>query len=69
MKPPEILAMIEEAAGTRMYEAKKIQAVKTIEKKEEKVKEINDILSEVTHTLNKLREKRTRYLQFHKTRV
>ena len=26
MKPPEILAMIEEAAGTRMYEAKK-QAV------------------------------------------
>ena len=25
MKPPEILAMIEEAAGTRMYEAKKQQ--------------------------------------------
>ena len=28
MKPPEILSMIEEAAGTRMYEAKKQQAEK-----------------------------------------
>lgn len=68
MKPPEILAMIEEAAGTRMYEAKKQQALKTIEKKEEKIKEINDILTEeVTPTLNKLREERTQYLQFQKT--
>ena len=68
MKPPEILAMIEEAAGTRMYEAKKQQALKTIEKKEEKIKEINDILSEeVTPTLNKLREERTQYLQFQKS--
>ena len=68
MKPPEILAMIEEAAGTRMYEAKKQNALKTIEKKEEKIKEINDILTEeVTPTLNKLREERTQYLQFQKT--
>ena len=37
MKPPEILAMIEEAAGTRMYELKKENALKTIEKKEKKV--------------------------------
>ena len=68
MKPPEILAMIEEAAGTRMYEAKKQQALKTIEKKEEKIKEISDILSEeVTPTLNKLREERTQYLQYQKS--
>ena len=68
MKPPEILAMIEEAAGTRMYEAKKQQALKTIEKKDEKIKEINDILSEeVTPTLNKLREERSQYLQYQKT--
>lgn len=33
MKPPEILSMIEEAAGTRMYEYKKIAAQKTIEKR------------------------------------
>ncbi|MEQ2167611.1 hypothetical protein GOODEAATRI_005779, partial [Goodea atripinnis] len=36
----QILAMIEEAAGTRMYECKKISAQKTIEKKEAKLKEI-----------------------------
>merc|ERR1712098_231613 len=29
MKPPEILAMIEEAAGTRLYETKKEAAQKT----------------------------------------
>lgn len=32
--------MIEEAAGTRMYECKKLAAQKTIEKKEAKLKEI-----------------------------
>merc|ERR1711948_123076 len=45
MKPPEVLSMIEEAAGTRMYEAKKQQAEKTIEKKDARLKEINDILN------------------------
>ena len=30
MKPPEILSMIEEAAGTRMFETKKQAALKTI---------------------------------------
>jgi structural maintenance of chromosome 2 len=43
MKPPEVLGMIEEAAGTRMYEAKKQAAVKTIEKKQVKVEEINKV--------------------------
>ena len=37
MKPPEILSMIEEAAGTRMFETKKQAALKTIEKKQQKV--------------------------------
>lgn len=40
---PKILAMIEEAAGTRMYECKKISAQKTIEKKEAKLKEIQTV--------------------------
>lgn len=40
MKPPEILAMIEEAAGTRMFEDRKEKALKTLEKKESKVLEI-----------------------------
>lgn len=38
MKPPEILSMIEEAAGTRMFESKKMAALKTIGKKDKKVK-------------------------------
>jgi len=67
MKPPEILAMIEEAAGTRMYESKKQTAQKTIEKKDAKLKEINDILTEeITPTLSKLKEERTMYLEFQK---
>ena len=57
MKPPEILGMIEEAAGTRMYEMKKVGAQKTIEKKQLKVEEINKILAEeITPTLEKLRK-------------
>ena len=36
----QILSMIEEAAGTRMYESKKMSAQKTIGKKDAKLKEI-----------------------------
>ena len=43
MKPPEILSMLEEAAGTRMYENKKEAALKTLEKKQIKVEEINKV--------------------------
>ena len=35
--------MIEEAVGTMMYENKKQHAQKTIEKKDAKLKEINDV--------------------------
>lgn len=42
MKPHEILGMIEEAAGTRMFENKKQAALKTIEKKSAKVGERAD---------------------------
>ncbi|KAM4809696.1 structural maintenance of chromosomes protein 2 [Rhinophrynus dorsalis] len=67
MKPPEILAMIEEAAGTRMYECKKLAAHKTIEKKEAKLKEIQTILEEeITPTIHKLKEERSSYLEYQK---
>ncbi|XP_069779104.1 structural maintenance of chromosomes protein 2 [Narcine bancroftii] len=67
MKPPEILSLIEEAAGTRMYECKKLAAQKTIEKKEAKLKEIHTILEEeITPTLLKLKEERSSYLEFQK---
>lgn len=43
MKPQEILAMIEEAAGTRMFEERKEKALDTIAKKESKLTEITDV--------------------------
>ncbi|NWT96632.1 SMC2 protein, partial [Urocynchramus pylzowi] len=67
MKPPEILAMIEEAAGTRMYESKKISVQKTIEKKESKLKNIEMVLNEeISPTLEKLKKERASYLEYQK---
>ena len=43
MKPPEILGLLEEAAGTKMYETKKQAAMRTLEKKQVKVEEINKV--------------------------
>lgn len=63
MKPLEILSMIEEAAGTRMYETKKQAALRTMMKKDKKVEEINAILAEeITPTLEKLRQEKQQYL-------
>lgn len=65
MKPVEILGMIEEAAGTRMYETKKQSALLTIEKKQSKVDEINRILKdEITPTLERLAAQKTHYLKW-----
>ena len=65
MKPPEILSMLEEAAGTRMYETKKDAALKTLEKKQSKVDEINTLLDqEILPALEKLRRERTQYMQW-----
>ncbi|XP_057298793.1 structural maintenance of chromosomes protein 2-like [Hydractinia symbiolongicarpus] len=67
MKPPEILSMIEEAAGTRMYESKKQQAIKTMEKKQSKLNEIESVLhEEITPTIKKLKEERSSYLEYQK---
>ncbi|PIO72864.1 RecF/RecN/SMC protein [Teladorsagia circumcincta] len=46
MKPHEILGMIEEAAGTKLYEAKRTLALNTIHKKQSKVDEIEKMNSE-----------------------
>ncbi|ESP01316.1 hypothetical protein LOTGIDRAFT_212851 [Lottia gigantea] len=67
MKPPEILSLIEEAAGTRLYESKKESVKKTIEKKDAKLREIESVLNEdITPTLSKLREERSSYLEYQK---
>jgi structural maintenance of chromosome 2 len=62
MKPMETLSMIEEAAGTRMFETKKQAAIKTIEKKQLKVDEITKCINEeITPTLENLRSERKDY--------
>ncbi|KAL4236668.1 Structural maintenance of chromosomes protein 2 [Mactra antiquata] len=67
MKPPEILSMIEEAAGTRLYESKKEAAQKIIEKKDAKLKEMDTVLKEdITPTITKLKEERSSYLEYQK---
>lgn len=67
MKPHEILGMVEETAGTRMYETKKVAAIKTIDKKQLKVDEINNILAEeITPTLERLRGEKQLYLKWSK---
>jgi len=67
MKAPEILGMVEEAAGTRMYETKRQAAMKTIEKKQNKLEDLNTILSdEITPTLERLRGEKQSYLQWSK---
>ncbi|XP_068669506.1 structural maintenance of chromosomes protein 2-1-like [Aristolochia californica] len=65
MKPPEILSMLEEAAGTRMYETKKEAALKTLEKKQSKVDEIDKLLDqEILPALEKLRKEKVQYMQW-----
>ncbi|KAL0094637.1 RecF/RecN/SMC [Phycomyces blakesleeanus] len=68
MKPMEILSMVEEAAGTRMFEDRKNKAFQTMAKKERTVEEINKlILEEITPRLERLRAEKRVYLDFQKT--
>ncbi|KAF8621947.1 hypothetical protein AX15_007380 [Amanita polypyramis BW_CC] len=68
MRPQEILGLVEEAAGTRMFEERKDKAKKTMSKKEKRVQEITSILEEeIIPKLNKLREEKRSYLQYQKT--
>eukprot|EP00884_Botryococcus_braunii_P016555 jgi/Botrbrau1/3583/Bobra.0078s0035.1 len=65
MKPPEILGMLEEAAGTRMYENKKETALKTLEKKQVKVDEIDKVLAEdILPALERLKRERGEYMEW-----
>jgi structural maintenance of chromosome 2 len=68
MKPVEILAMIEEAAGTRMFEDRRDKAFKTMSKKEMKVQEITELLKdEIEPKLEKLRMEKRAFLDFQQT--
>lgn len=43
MKPPEVLSLLEEASGTKLYERKKEAAMKTLAKKQTKLEEIDEV--------------------------
>jgi structural maintenance of chromosome 2 len=67
MRPKEILGMVEEAAGTRMFEERKDKAKKTMGKKEKRVDEITALLAEeITPKLDTLRAERRAFLQYQK---
>ncbi|EPS38793.1 hypothetical protein H072_7458 [Dactylellina haptotyla CBS 200.50] len=68
MKPEEVLALIEEAAGTRMFEDRRDKALKTMAKKDNKVQEINTLLQEeIEPKLDKLRSEKRAFLDFQQT--
>ncbi|TFK38366.1 condensin complex subunit SMC2 [Crucibulum laeve] len=68
MRPQEILGMIEEAAGTRMFEERKDKAKKTMGKKEKRVQEITSLLEEeITPKLEKLRAEKRSFMEYQKS--
>lgn len=68
MKAVEILAMIEEAAGTRMFEDRRDKALKTMAKKEVKLQEFRELLKdEIEPKLEKLRTEKRAFLDFQQT--
>lgn len=67
MKPHEILSMIEEAAGTSMYEKKRESSLNMIEKKNAKLEELNSLIrEEVEPRLEKLKQEREQYIAYQK---
>lgn len=70
MRPQEILGMVEEAAGTRMFEDRKEKAKKTMGKKDRRVQELTaNLVEEITPKLDRLREEKRAFLQFQKSRT
>ncbi|KAI4755739.1 putative nuclear condensin complex subunit Smc2 [Aureobasidium sp. EXF-3400] len=68
MKKEEILGMVEEAAGTRMFEDRRDKAFRTMAKKEMKVQEIMELLrDEIEPKLDKLRQEKRAFLDFQQT--
>lgn len=70
MRPQEILGMVEEAAGTRMFEERKDKAKKTMDKKDKRVQELSSILGEeISPKLEKFREEKRQFLAWQKERT
>ena len=68
MRPQEILGMIEEAAGTRMFEERKARAYRDITKKEKKVSELEILIAEeAAPKISRLREEKRQYVQWQRS--
>ena len=65
MKPAEVLSMLEEAAGTQVYQTKRERTLKELEKCEAKMAKIDEMLdSDIVPALNKLRKERGDYMRW-----
>ena len=65
MKPIEILGLLEEAAGTSIYQMKKDSSLKMIKKKENKLEEITKLLNEeISPQLAQLMKDKQNYLRW-----
>lgn len=65
MKPVEILNLIEEAAGTSMYENKKEKSMILIQKKDNRLSELNSLIEdEIQPKLEKLRKDQQQYQEY-----
>lgn len=65
MKPTEILSLIEEAAGTKMFEDRKEKAERTMAKKDAKLEENRALLmEEIEPKLGKLRNEKKIFVEF-----
>jgi structural maintenance of chromosome 2 len=65
LKPGELLGMIEETAGTAIYNKTKVESEKMIKNKEIKLESINEILkSSIIPQMDKLKLDRKKYTAF-----
>lgn len=70
MKPSEILSLIEEAAGTKMFEDRREKAERTMAKKETKLQENRVLLKEeIEPKLEKLRSERKLFHEYQSTQA
>ncbi|UKJ89675.1 chromosome segregation protein [Theileria orientalis] len=65
MKPRELLELIEEASGTRIYENKKTVALRLIKRKDEKMQEIEKIIKDdISPMMQKLKSDKDDFLKY-----
>eukprot|EP00912_Choanoflagellata_sp_UC4_P001945 UC4_evm1s1248 len=70
MSPKEVVSLLEEAAGTRMYNDKKERAERTIQRKEAKLQEISSILTEeIEPHFKKLHEQQKDFMEYERKKM